>query len=334
MPILDSSFCTHDVPEEIIHDNGPPYTSYAWKEYAEEWGFQSKPCTEEHPQSNGLAERMMASIVKLTHVSLAEGKDPKQEISKFLLSYRNTPHSSTKKTPSELMMKRKIRTKVPVHIPPAVGRHHSEAQANDQKAKAKKKEYGDKRRGAKHKMIKQGDEVLLSQKKTTTKQLFDLDPFTVVEVEGTKITAVRRGKERTRNVEKWRKVKPRPMRLQWQAKEVKQRYQEDSDSEGDFDLEFRQEDPGVGRERQEVQGAEVPVEREVNQGEGAEADGEAQPEEREEERDQPQRRSQRNRQLPERFRMSPQQRKKRQGEARKREKMRTPEAVIRFRGVN
>ena len=83
-----------------------------------------------------------------------------------------------------------------------------------------------------------------------------------------------------------------------------------------------------------MQGAEVPVEREVNQGEGAEADGEAQPEEREEERDQPQRRSQRNRQLPERFRMSPQQRKKRQGEARKREKIKTPEAVIRFRGVN
>ena len=334
LPVLDSSFCTHGVPEEIIHDNGPPYTSYAWKEYAEEWGFQSKTCTEEHPQSNGLAERMMASIVKLTHASLAEGKDPKQEISKFLLSYRNTPHSSTKKTPSELMMERKIRTKVPVHIPPAVGRHHSEAQANDQKAKAKQKEYGDKRRGAKHKLIKQGDEVLLSQKKTTTKQPFDPDPFTVVEVEWTKITAVRRGKERTRNVEKWRKVKPRPMRLQWQAKEVKQRYQEDSDSEGDFDLEFRQEDPGVGRERQEVQCAEVPVEREVNQGEGAEADGEAQPEEREEERDQPQRRSQRNRQLPERFRMNPQQRKKRQGEARKREKMRTPEAVIRFRGVN
>ena len=32
LPVLDSSFCTHGVPEEIIHDNGPPYTSYAWKE--------------------------------------------------------------------------------------------------------------------------------------------------------------------------------------------------------------------------------------------------------------------------------------------------------------
>ena len=60
---------------------------------------------------------MMASIVKLTHASLAEGKDPKMEITQWLLNYRNTPHPSTRKTPSELMMDRIVRTKVPVYIP-------------------------------------------------------------------------------------------------------------------------------------------------------------------------------------------------------------------------
>ena len=43
---------------------------------------------------------MMGSIVKLTHASLAEGKDPKKEITQWLLNYRNTPHSSSQKTPS------------------------------------------------------------------------------------------------------------------------------------------------------------------------------------------------------------------------------------------
>ena len=57
-----------------------------------------------------MAEKMMASIVKLVHASLAEGKDPRLEITQGLRKYRNTPHPSTKKTPSELMMNRQVRT--------------------------------------------------------------------------------------------------------------------------------------------------------------------------------------------------------------------------------
>ena len=53
---------------------------------------------------------MMSSIVKLTHANISEGKDPKEEITKFLLMYRNTPHSSTGQSPASLMMERKIKT--------------------------------------------------------------------------------------------------------------------------------------------------------------------------------------------------------------------------------
>ena len=49
---------------------------------------------------------MMSSIVKLTHASIAENKDPKEEITKFLLAYRNTPHSSTGQPPASLIMER------------------------------------------------------------------------------------------------------------------------------------------------------------------------------------------------------------------------------------
>ena len=49
------------------YNNGPPYNSAELRRYA-------MPCTPEHPQVNGLAEKMMTSIVKLTHVSLAKGR--------------------------------------------------------------------------------------------------------------------------------------------------------------------------------------------------------------------------------------------------------------------
>ena len=78
-----------------------------------------------------MAEKMMASIVKLVHASLAEGKDPRLEITQGLRKYRNTPHPSTKKTPSELMMNRQVRTKVPMYIPPSTASNHKAAKEND-----------------------------------------------------------------------------------------------------------------------------------------------------------------------------------------------------------
>ena len=241
-PVLDSSFSSHGIPSRIIHDNGPPYDSAAWREYAKKWGFQSKPCTPEHPQGNGLAEKMMASIVKMTHAALAEGKDPKVEVTKWLINYRNTPHPSTKKTPSELMMNRTVRTKVPALIVPSTAVNHQEAQLNDTKARQKQKVYADKHRRAKQQDVKVGDKVLLWQKKTTTKQPYDPDPYVVTKVIGTQITGERRGKHRRRNIERWRVVKPRPAHLipersrgsRQQTRVIIHGYS--SDSESDFEI--------------------------------------------------------------------------------------------------
>ena len=87
-----------------------------------EIGFKKYLCAPEHPQVNGKAKMMMSSIVKLTHSSISKGKNPKEEITKFLQSYRNTPHSSKGQTPASLLMSRKIRTNLPAIIePPTTG---------------------------------------------------------------------------------------------------------------------------------------------------------------------------------------------------------------------
>ena len=43
----------------------------------------------------------------------AEGKPWQQELQKYLLEYRSTPHSTTGVSPAELLYERKIRTKMP-----------------------------------------------------------------------------------------------------------------------------------------------------------------------------------------------------------------------------
>ena len=64
----------HGVPES---DYGPPYDSRAWRKYGKECGFENKPCSPEHPEGNCIAERFMATLVKVTHAAMAEGKDPR-----------------------------------------------------------------------------------------------------------------------------------------------------------------------------------------------------------------------------------------------------------------
>jgi len=125
---------------------------------------------------------MMASIAKLVHASLAEGKDPKIEIQRFLMNYRNTPHSSTGYTPSRLLMGRVIKTKLPTLIPKATGKAHAMARKKNKEAKQKAKEYADKRRRAKERQVKVGDKVLFAQDKSTTKQPFDPRPYTVTKL--------------------------------------------------------------------------------------------------------------------------------------------------------
>ena len=52
-------------------------------------------------------------LVKTIHAAKAEGKDPKLEIKKRLMNYRNTPHPAIGVAPAELMFRRSIKSKIP-----------------------------------------------------------------------------------------------------------------------------------------------------------------------------------------------------------------------------
>ena len=60
-----------------------------------------------HPASNGLAER--AVRIFKGYKKMEDGS-VQTKLSRFLLSYRTTPHSTSGVEPAELPMKRKLRT--------------------------------------------------------------------------------------------------------------------------------------------------------------------------------------------------------------------------------
>ena len=99
-----SIFARHDIPEAVISDNGPQYTSQLYDEFARTYQFEHITSSPYHPQGNGEAERVVGTIKRM----LSKCEDPYLA----LLSYRTTPlHIGY--SPSELLMSCTLRSTVP-----------------------------------------------------------------------------------------------------------------------------------------------------------------------------------------------------------------------------
>ena len=249
---------THGHPEMVRHDGGPPYNGWKWRKYAKQEGFDTDKTTPYHPQANGLVEKFNRSIVKMIHGAIAEKKDPKTEVHKFLTNYRNTPHDTTGKCPSQLLMNRIIRTKVPVFIPSPTGKAHKEARQADRKQKEKQKNYADKHRRARVVEHKVGDKVLLRQTKTTVKPPYDPEAYVVEQVRGAEITARRGKKTVTRNVQKWKGIKERPKYLQQRSRGTSTQDNSD-DEEEDWYFELRAQPPAQQEQEEQAAAGEQPL---------------------------------------------------------------------------
>ena len=204
LPELDRILSTHGVPQKIKSDNGPPFKSQEMVHHAKQWGYFHQKISPEQPTSNGLAENFMRMVVKLAHTAYIEGKDPKREIYKYLLTYRATPHSTTGIPPAELLFNRPVQTTIPKM--PRKHPQHKQLKARDAQKKQEMKQYNDQRRHARNHTIKIGDKVLVSQKKSTTKPPYNPTPMTVTKVKGSMVTATVGRKHITRDASKFKSL--------------------------------------------------------------------------------------------------------------------------------
>lgn len=105
----------------IVADNGPPFASKEFEKALKIDGItllHSPPYT---PESNGLGERAVQTVKKSLKKSLKDVsgiEDIQTKINKFLLKYRNTPTTTTGKTPAELIFAYKPITPLDLLKPP------------------------------------------------------------------------------------------------------------------------------------------------------------------------------------------------------------------------
>lgn len=151
-------FARHGIPEEVLSDNGPQYSSSLFKKFSNEWGFVHKTSSPLHPQSNGLAERTVQTIKKLLKKSFDGGEDPYLA----LLSYRNTVTKEF--SPAELLMGRSLRTRLPVKSTNLDPIHINKEKTRNiiEKRKENSRKYYD--RNAKEKPILESDEKVRMRK--------------------------------------------------------------------------------------------------------------------------------------------------------------------------
>jgi transposase InsO family protein len=97
---LQAVFSRHGIPDVVRSNNGPQYASLEFAHFARAYGFHHDCSTPKFPQSNGQVERTVQTVKQL----LKQSSDPY----KSLLNYRSIPFPWCGRSPSELLMGRRL----------------------------------------------------------------------------------------------------------------------------------------------------------------------------------------------------------------------------------
>lgn len=109
-------FATHGIPKKIVTDNGPSFVSEEFKRFTRENGIKHIFSAPYHPSSNGLAERGVQTVKQALR-QMKDGDSIEEKLTRFLFTYRITPHSTTGVAPAEMLMGRKLRSKFDLLYP-------------------------------------------------------------------------------------------------------------------------------------------------------------------------------------------------------------------------
>ncbi|KAM7288762.1 uncharacterized protein ISCGN_028946 [Ixodes scapularis] len=127
---LRSVFASYGLPEEVVTDNGPQFTARTFADFLQKNGVRHTRTPPYHPASNGSAERCVQTVKRdLLRQLLDERKTgikkPLQHrVDLFLFRYWNTPTATTGRTPAELFLSWKPRTRLSLLQPSLEGRMH------------------------------------------------------------------------------------------------------------------------------------------------------------------------------------------------------------------
>ncbi|KAK9737273.1 hypothetical protein QE152_g10862 [Popillia japonica] len=120
---LRELFSRFGIPNTIVSDGGPPFSSQDFKTFLKNNGVSHLFSPVYHPSSNGAAENAVKTLKNALKKAYYLKTDIDTYIKKKLFDYRNTEHSTTGVSPASLMFGRKLRVKLDLLLP-----NHEQAQ--------------------------------------------------------------------------------------------------------------------------------------------------------------------------------------------------------------
>ena len=107
---MKAVFVELGVPNVIVSDGGPQYTSAEFKDFIKQWQIEHTVSSPRNPKSNGMAERCVLTM----KASLIKTMEEEGDMDLALLTYKTTPLSHGLPLPTELLNSRKYKTLLPI----------------------------------------------------------------------------------------------------------------------------------------------------------------------------------------------------------------------------
>ena len=140
IPKLKCHLARHGLPEKIITDNGPPFSSEKFAELAKVYQFNHVTSSPYHSQGNGKAE----NAVKIAKNLIRKCKDSNSDVFLGLLELRNIPSEFEFGSPVQRLYGRRTATKVPISDKLLKPELQVNVESKLRERKVKQKEYYDK----------------------------------------------------------------------------------------------------------------------------------------------------------------------------------------------
>ncbi|XP_061883310.1 uncharacterized protein K02A2.6-like isoform X1 [Entelurus aequoreus] len=134
---LRQVFAVHGLPDTLVTDNGPTFTSELFSEFMQQNGIHHIRTAPFHPASNGLAERAVQTVKE--GLKRMTGDSLSTQLSRFLFKYRLTPQTTTGRTPAEMLMGRRPKSRLDLLRPDmkakVQGKQEKQKERHDQHAR-------------------------------------------------------------------------------------------------------------------------------------------------------------------------------------------------------
>ena len=106
---LKAHFARQGIPDVLVTDNGPQFTSADFKQFVKSWGFEHRTSSPGYPQANESAE----AAVKVAKSIMRKCTSTNDDYFLALLNHRNTPSVGLNTSPAQRLMGRRTKTTLP-----------------------------------------------------------------------------------------------------------------------------------------------------------------------------------------------------------------------------